>query len=261
MLVVDESFCQDLVLYKGKKVSVIVPAHNEARFIEDVVRTVPYFVDFIIAVDDCSTDSTLAKLSRITDKRLRIVHHTRRSGVGAAIMSGHRAAMRLGSDVNVVMAGDGQMDPASLPALLEPLVTGKYDFSKGNRFSRISSLRGMPPLRVVGNIILTLLTQIATGYWRISDSQNGYTAINTNVLRHIYLTHMSDGYLFENDLLIRLAKHSCRIVDIPIPTRYVGRESKIKLTSYVLEASVFLLRSILSRYYHANHSAFARTKP
>lgn len=239
-------------MYKKKLIAVIVPAFNEERFVKNVVETLPSFVDFVIAIDDGSTDRTFVELLSVASRRVRVLHHRSRRGVGAAIMAGHRAAIGLGSEVDVVMAGDGQMDPAFLAALLEPVASGRFDFSKGNRFLQRVSLKDMPALRIIGNTVLSLLTNLATGYWWIFDSQNGYTAITTASLRQIDLSNISSGYQFETDLLIRLARSKCRVADVSIPSRYSGQQSKIKLFNFIATTSFFLAKAILSRWYHTN---------
>jgi hypothetical protein len=81
-------------------------------------------------------------------------------------------------DIAAVMAGDNQMDPTYLPTLLDPIVDGRADYTKGNRLINEAYRKGMPPWRSFGNSLLTFLTKIASGYWQMMDPQNGYTAIS-----------------------------------------------------------------------------------
>ena len=151
-------------MYKERVISVSVPAHNEEHLIQKVVETMPDFVDHIVIVDDCSTDATSAKVAELDDPRVELIRHEQNKGVGGAILTAHRRGLELGADCFVVMAGDAQMDPAYLPALLEPIIDGGYGFAKANRFYSIDSFRGMPRHRVVGNVILSFMTKLASGY-------------------------------------------------------------------------------------------------
>ncbi len=220
-------------MYRGLVVAVVVPAFREQDHVGDVVRTAPDFVDHVIVVDDASPDGTGAVARAAADHRTQVITHERNKGVGGAIITGHRAALAAGADVSVVMAGDGQMDPDQLPALLDPIVDDGYDFTKGNRFYAAASYAGMPRHRVVGNIGLTFLTKIASGYWNMVDPQNGYTAITARALRKLPLDRIAERYEFENDLLIWLNIVDARLCDVQMPAVYGAEESHIRLLRVV----------------------------
>jgi hypothetical protein len=132
------------------------------------------------------------------------------------------------------MAGDNQMDPAYLPALLDPIVHDRYSFTKANRFFSTTSFKGMPHHRIFGNVVLTFLTKVASGYWHLVDPQNGYTAVRTDVLRRLPLDKVAKRYEFENDLLIWLNILNVRALDVPIPAVYRDEVSNIRLSRVVL---------------------------
>jgi len=162
-------------MLEGRHVRVVVPAYNEERLIERVVETMPQIVDQIIVVDDCSKDKTaeiLACLKTRMGDRLRVVSHKANSGVGAAIVTGYKAALQdaVANDLVAVMAGDAQMDPEELPKLLMPLVKDTADYTKGNRLFTGQAWRIIPRHRYLGNAVLSLLTKIASGYWHVADS-------------------------------------------------------------------------------------------
>jgi glycosyltransferase involved in cell wall biosynthesis len=221
-------------MYKGATVAAVVPAFREERHIATVIETMPDFVDHIVVVDDCSPDGTSAAAAATGDPRLTLIRHEVNQGVGGAIITAHRAAMDLGADINVVMAGDAQMDPAYLPVLLDPIVEG-YGFAKANRFFSGESFAGMPGHRVFGNVALSFMTKFASGYWHIFDPQNGYTAIRTEVLRRLPLDKVARRYSFENDLLIHLSILDVPVVDVPIPAVYGTEVSSIRLRAVVPE--------------------------
>lgn len=233
-------------MYKGNKIAVVVPAHNEERLIGQVIDTMPSYVDRIIIVDDVSTDDTYKVAKSHTDSRTIIIKHEKNQGVGGAIITGHKKAIEL-TDISVVMAGDGQMDPQYLPNLLDVIIDEDYDYAKGNRFLAKDSLKGMPKLRILGNTILTFLTKLTSGYWSIFDPQDGYTAIKTNVLKQLDLDDISKRYEFENDMLVHLNINNFRVKDVSIPASYGSEKSKIKLYSFIPRITFFLARRFCKR--------------
>lgn len=222
-------------MYKGAVVAAVVPAYKEEKHIARVIETMPAIVDHIVIVDDCSPDGTSAAVETVADPRVTLIRHEENQGVGGAIITAHRTAMELGADVNVVMAGDGQMDPGYLPSLLDRVTDDGYGFAKANRFYAPESFQGMPGHRVFGNITLSFLTKLASGYWNLFDPQNGYTAVRTEVLRRVPLERVAKRYSFENDLLIHLNVLQVPAVDVPIPAVYGEEVSSIKLRRVIPE--------------------------
>jgi glycosyltransferase involved in cell wall biosynthesis len=234
-------------LYKSKKIGIVTAAYNEERFIAEVIENMPSFVDKVYVTNDASTDSTGNILSNIASDRLVVINHKQRMGAGAATLSGHKKALEDGMDVIAIMAGDGQMDPAILDKILDPVVEGKADYSKGDRLSVPQHKNGMSAWRVFGNFLLTHLTRIASGYWHISDPQNGYTAISRDVLERIDLNKVETGFAFENDLLVKLHVCGARVADVSHPARYRGERSKIKYLHFMVSTSWLLLKDFLWR--------------
>lgn len=236
-------------MYKDKKIGVVVPAYNEERFIESVINTMPDFVDKIYVVNDTSSDDTLEIISRLANQNGRIiaVNRDRKGGVGAAIISGHKKALKDDIDVVAIMAGDGQMDPLVLHKILAPVVEGEADYAKGDRLSIPQHRRGMSAWRLFGNFLLTYLTRIASGYWHISDPQDGYTAISTETLRKLDLDRIEKGFAFENDMLVKLKVIEGRVMDVPHPAVYQGQRSKIRYPRFIVKTSWVLLKDFLWR--------------
>lgn len=217
-------------MYRELRVAVVVPAYNEEKLIATVIRTVPELVDHIIVVDDQSSDDTPRLAEATLDPRLEVHRLPVNQGVGGAILTGHRRALELGADVSVVMAGDAQMDPQYLSALLDPIADGDADFTKANRFYGIGSFAGMPRHRVFGNVVLSFLTKASSGYWGLFDPQNGYTAIHRRALERLPVDQIARRYDFENDLLINLNILRVPARDVPIPAVYGDEVSGMRLT-------------------------------
>ncbi len=240
-------------MYRGLHVAVVIPAFNEQRAIVDTIATVPSLADRIIVVNDASTDDTECEARRAAARRvaradhagaIEVTRHPDNQGVGAAIRTGYRRAIAMGADVAVVMAGDGQMDPADLPGLLDPIARDEADYVKGNRFRHPSVWSTMPPTRIVGNVILSAATRVTSGYRHVFDSQCGYTAIHRRALERIELDAVFPRYGYPNDLLSRLHVANVRVVDVPVRPIYGAHwKSGINLGTALHPIPWVLLRS------------------
>jgi glycosyltransferase involved in cell wall biosynthesis len=237
-------------MYRGARVAAVVPAYKEELMIGRVIETMPDYIDDIVVVDDFSPDDTSGAVSRVDDPRVTLIRHETNQGVGGAIITGHKAALELGSDVNVVLAGDAQMDPAYLPRLLDQVTSGGFGFAKANRFYAPESFSGMPGHRVFGNIVLSFMTKLASGYWNLFDPQNGYTAIRSDVVRRVPLDRIAKRYSFENDLLTHLNILQVPAVDVPIPAVYGEEVSSIKLRSVIPELIYRLTAGFWTRIWY-----------
>lgn len=229
-------------MYRQLRVGAVIPAFNETRAIAKTVATIPDFVDRTIVVDDCSTDDTATRAQVNPDTI--VIRHPENRGVGAAISTGYRYVLDHGLDVAVVLAGDGQMDPRDLPALLDPIAANLADYVKGNRFLHPDIWKEMPASRIVGNVVLSAATRITSGYHHVFDSQCGYTAIHRDALAKLDLDSMWSRYGYPNDLLSRLHVHDLRVVDVPVRPIYGAHwKSGINLSTALHPIPYVLLRS------------------
>jgi glycosyltransferase involved in cell wall biosynthesis len=235
-------------MYRQLSVAVVVPAFNEQNSIQRAVASIPEWVDRVFVIDDGSHDDTAQCASALGQGRVEVVRHGANRGVGGAILTGYRRARALGCDVSVVMAGDGQMDPADLPALLDPIADGAADYVKGDRFRHPDVWREMPWTRVVGNIALSLATKLTSGHTHVFDSQCGYTAITRVALEAIDLDGVFPRYGYPNDLLARLWVIGARVVDVPVRPIYGAQwRSGIRPHNVLYPVAYVLLRSWLTR--------------
>ena len=236
-------------MYKEHTVSVVVPAYNEELLIVETLESIPDFVDKIYVVNDCSKDKTQERIDAYIPKDPRVVSlsHEVNQGVGAAIVTGYRASLADCMMITAVMAGDNQMDPAFLPKLLDPIIAGKVDYTVGNRLTNPNYRHGMSKWRFFGNAVLTFLTKIASGYWQMSDPQNGYTAITRRALETVSLDAIYPRYGYCNDLMVRLNVYGFRMRNVPHPARYGREKSGIKYMTYIRKVSYLLLRDFLWR--------------
>ena len=238
-------------MYRGKKVAVVVPAYNEELLIGRVIETMPDFVDLTVVVNDCSPDKTgeiVQNYESMEKYKVKLLDLEKNEGVGGAIAAGYKYARDHGFDCAAVMAGDAQMNPDDLPALLDPVVDGIADYSKGNRLITGEAFKKIPKVRYFGNAGLSLLTKIASGYWHVADSQTGYTVINKKGLHVIDWDQMYKRYGQPNDLLVTCNIENLRVCDVPVEPVYgVGEKSGINIKKVIFKLSFLLTRLFFKR--------------
>jgi dolichol-phosphate mannosyltransferase len=151
------------------------------------------------------------------------------------------------------------MDPDHLAHLIEPLVAGRADYTKGNRFHDVEALRRMPLVRKAGNAGLSFLIKAASGQWHIFDPTNGYTAIHRAALAVLDLHNLHPRYFFESSMLISLRRIGAVIEDVPMPARYGDESSHLSVTRSLAEFPLLLLRGgirrLLWQYFVVDFSA------
>jgi glycosyltransferase involved in cell wall biosynthesis len=228
------------------QIAVVVPAYNEVQHIARTLGGIPAFVDRILVIDDGSVDGTAERAAQSRDPRVSVLRHVHNRGVGAALKTGYRAAFDLGADVVVVMAGDDQMDPADLTALLAPVLRGEADYAKGDRLSHPLARACMPTARYVGNHLLSVLTRWSTGL-PIRDSQCGYTALHRRALDRLPLSALWEGYGYPNDLLGALRLSGGRVRDVVVRPIYGSEISGIGLRHALFVIPFVLARVVLRR--------------
>jgi glycosyltransferase involved in cell wall biosynthesis len=235
-------------MLEGKRVAVVVPAHDEEGLIAQTLQGVPGFVDRIYVVDDASSDATAELARQVDDPRVEVLVHTRNQGVGAAIVTGYKRALAERMDATAVMAGDNQMDPDELEELTLPVVRGELDYATANRLFTGSAWKLIPRNRYLGNAVLSLLTKIASGYWHIADSQAGYTVVSLPILQLLDLDRIYVSYGFPNDMLVHLNVWNARVRDFPSRPIYgVGERSGIRIRRVVPRISWLLWKGFFWR--------------
>jgi dolichol-phosphate mannosyltransferase len=213
----------------------------------------PDCVDHVVVVDDASRDGTTLRARGVGDARVDIVTHARNRGVGAAIATGYRRAMQLVEgprDALVVMAGDGQMDPRDLPALVAPIARGDAGYVKGDRFAWPDGARAMPPARRAGGRAFSWLTSRAIGR-AVADSQCGYTALARSACERLDLDLLWPRFGYPNDLLAELTSLGIRIAEVPVRPIYADEESKMR-AYHVAAVAYVVARAWVRRRYRLN---------
>ena len=231
------------------RIAVVIPSYKVRAHVLDVIARIPPQVQRIYVVDDkCPQDSGRLVQEQCHDPRVRVLFHEQNQGVGGAVSTGYRAALEEGMDIVVKVDGDGQMDPALIPHFTRPIERGRADYTKGNRFYRPESLKGMPPIRLFGNAALSFINKLSTGYWSIMDPTNGYTAIHTSVLREMPLHKLEKRYFFETDMLYHLNTIRAVVHDVPMDAVYADEESSLKVSKVLPEFMVKHVNRFFKRY-------------
>ncbi len=229
-------------------VAVVIPCYRVSSHILSVIDGIGPEVDRIYVVDDACPEASGALVWRACkDRRVRVLGHEVNQGVGAATLTGIRQAIADGAGIVVKMDGDGQMDPAMLPLLVETIRSGEADYAKGNRFFDPESVAAMPRARLVGNAGLSFLAKISTGYWQSFDPTNGYFAIHAEVARRLPFDKISKRYFFETDMLFRLSTLRARVVDVPMPAIYEDEQSGLSAARSILPFAAGHLRNFVKR--------------
>lgn len=239
-------------MIRKKTIAITVPAYNEEKLLGKTVKTLPDFVDRVFIINDASTDKTAEVAAALAkeDKRVKVITNNPNGGIGHSLKKGFKASVKEKNDITIVMPGDAQCDPKYLKEMIEFLLDNKLDFVKANRFMDLKELKNMPRLRRVGNIVVTILTKFATGYYDIFDSQNGYCFYSYSVLGSIPMDQIGERYEFENTILIALSELNAKIADYPVPANYGNETSTINLFGTVMRTLRVLNRGFWRRIYY-----------
>lgn len=236
---------------REKNIAVVLPTYKTRDHILDVIARIGAEVSTIYVVDDACPERTGEYVkSRCQDDRVMLIKHSENLGVGGAVMTGYTAAILNGCDIIVKIDSDGQMDPALLPQFVAPILDGEADYTKGNRFFDIESVKTMPKIRLFGNTVLSFMCKLSSGYWSTFDPTNGYTAIHSNVASRLPFDKISKRYFFESDILFRLNTIRAVVVDIPMEAKYGDEVSNLKISKIVGEFFVKHITNFSKRLFY-----------
>lgn len=220
----------------NRSVAVVIPSYRVKDHILSVISEIGSIVEKIYVVDDrCPDGSGQFVHENCTDPRVQVVFNETNLGVGGATMAGYRQALSDGCEVAVKLDGDGQMNPALIPALIAPILNGEADYTKGNRFFSLENLEGMLSLRLFGNAVLSFITKVSSGYWAIMDPTNGFTAIHHSALSLLALEKIDRGYFFETDILFRLNTIRAVVKEVPMRAVYGDEQSSLRIVKVLRE--------------------------
>lgn len=233
------------------RIAVVIPCYKVKQHILDLLKAMPSSVWRIYVVDDCCPEKTGKFVEEhVGDDRVRVLYHSLNQGVGAAVMTGYRAALLDEADILVKVDGDGQMDPKLIPYFVAPILSGEADYTKGNRFYDLEKIQAMPTIRLIGNAVLSLMTKVSSGYWNLFDPTNGYTAIHASVAKYLPFQKISQRYFFETDILFRLNTLRAVVVDVPMDAQYGEEVSSLKIPNIMGEFLFKHIRNFVKRIFY-----------
>jgi dolichol-phosphate mannosyltransferase len=232
----------------GHIIAIVIPAYKCADQITETITTIPGYISYIVVVDDCSPDNLSDRVKDINDARVHLMRHEINRGVGGAFITGCHKAVELGADILVKMDGDGQMDPGQITKLIKPLIEGKADYTKGNRFWDLKELRVMPGIRIFGNMILSFLLKMASGYWNLFDPSNGYIALTSYMFNNINLDKIDHRYFFESSMLIQAGIQQFVAEDVPMPANYGTETSSLSVLRAIFAFPPRLAYGVFRRF-------------
>ena len=238
------------------KIAVVIPSYKVSKHLVGVVKAIGPECQAIYVVDDaCPENSGKHVLEKLASDRIHVLFHEQNQGVGGAVLTGYREAIKDGADIIVKIDGDGQMDTTLIGKLIEPILSGRADYCKGNRFYNPSDLRQMPNIRLIGNTFLSFMTKVSSGYWNSFDPTNGFTAIHAKVAAHLPMENVAKRYFFESDMLFHLNVMRAVVAELPTSAKYGDEVSNLKIIDVVGE---FLCRNISNSIKRVLYSYFLR---
>lgn len=233
------------------KIAVVIPSYKVTEKISDVLGSIGPNIHTIYVVDDCCPDKSGDFVKKnIKDDRIRVLFNEKNLGVGGAVVTGYKAAIKDKMDVVVKIDGDNQMNPELIPFFIDPIISSNCDYTKGNRFFNVSDVKQMPIIRIFGNAVLSFVTKASSGYWHIFDPTNGYTAISVECLKNLDLDKISKRYFFESDMLFRLNIIKANVKDIPMRAKYDGEVSNLKISRILFNFTIGHIRNFNKRIFY-----------
>ncbi len=221
-----------MMKYENHHISIVIPYYNAENEIIKVVSAIPEYVNDLIIVNDASPDNLpAAEIKKTLNNKIQLyfIENNKNLGVGGATKIGFEKAISNGADIVIKVDADNQMDLTFIPDLLNPLISKTSEVAKGNRFRDFKALSKMPFFRRIGNLILSFLIKMATGYWHNFDPTNGFFAIQTKILKKIDFSKISNRYYFETSLLAELYFHKAVIQDVAMPAIYGDEKSNMQV--------------------------------
>ena len=211
-----------------KRIVVTMPAYHAEQTLEKTYRDIPPELDAdVLVVDDASRDNTVEVAQQLG---LKVFVHPANRGYGGNQKTCYDEALRAGASIVVLLHPDYQYDPKTLTALVEPLLSGRADFTFGSRFANGADPRtgGMPLYRYVGNKLTTALENMALGT-HFAELHSGLKAYTADFLRSLDYHSYSDDFVFDSQMIIDAVLSGKRIEEVAIPTRYTMESSSISI--------------------------------
>jgi len=211
---------------KKKVVVVVMPAYNAAKTLQRTYRDIPKkSVDKIILVDDGSHDETVKIAKKL---KIKTVVHPQNRGYGANQKTCYTLALSEGADIVVMIHPDYQHDATLTQELIRPILDNRADVMLGSRIRTRKEVLagGMPVYKYVANRFLTTVENVVLGY-NLTEYHTGFRAFKRETLVKIGFHKLSDNFVFDQQILIKMIRRGFRVGEIFVPVRYFKEASSI----------------------------------
>ncbi len=212
------------------KIGCVIPCYKGGKITIEVIKSALKFVELIVLVDDRCPYKTGKNVEEIfsDSKKIQVLFNKENLGVGGSTKKGMQYLMDHDCEIIVKIDADGQINPDLIPQLINPILNGESNASKGNRFSSLDNILSMPPIRVFGNLGLSFINKLSTGYWELFDPTNGFIAIKNNALKKVRLDKIDNRYFFESDFLFQCGLQNICFYQLPMKSIYAKEESSLR---------------------------------
>ena len=185
-----------------KSIGCVIPCFKGNYRTLEIIKRCIELVNYVVLVDDkCPNKIGEKALKNIKNEKLIVINNETNKGVGFSVKKGMNYLLAIDCDIIIKIDADGQIDPNLIPKIIKPLLKDNFDAVKGNRFTSLEGILDMPKIRIIGNLGLSFLNKISTGYWELFDPTNGFIAFKSTTLNKIRLNKVDNRYFFESDLL------------------------------------------------------------
>jgi glycosyltransferase involved in cell wall biosynthesis len=233
---------------KKSMISVVIPCYKIEQGLIQIIENIGDQVDRIYVIDDnCPYKIGELIKNKCSDPRVVVLENSSNLGVGGAVKRGYIKSLEDGMHIIIKLDGDGQMNPKLIPGLIKKIEDGEADYVKGNRFSNLQGLKNMPIMRILGNLGLSFVSKLSTGYWNVFDPTNGFTAIHANALKRLNLTRISDRFFFETDMISNLYNIRAVIKEYPMDAVYGSEKSNLKIHKIIVPFAYLHLKKLINR--------------
>ncbi|HZK97466.1 MAG TPA: glycosyltransferase family 2 protein [Prolixibacteraceae bacterium] len=235
----------------NKTVAVVMPAYNAEETLEITLSEVPMdIVDYVILVDDCSSDETSKLASKLNIQY--VIKHDKNKGYGGNQKTCYDKALEIKADIVVMLHPDYQYTPKLIHSMCYLIANDVYPVVFGSRILGVGAVKGgMPVYKFIANRFLTLFQNLVL-WQKLSEYHTGYRAFNTEVLRKINYNNNSDDFIFDNEMIAQIFSAGYEIAEITCPTRYFKEASSISFLRSVKYGFGVLKVSILYRLHKWN---------
>ena len=234
-------------MIKNKIVSVVLPAYNASKTLEQTYKEIPFdIVDHVILVDDNSKDDTFVLARQLGIKH--VIRHDVNKGYGGNQKTCYNKALELNSDIVVMLHPDYQYTPLLIHSMAYIIAHELYPVVFGSRILGKGALKGgMPVYKYIANRILTLSQNILMNQ-KLSEYHTGYRAFSSEVLRNINYNENSDDFVFDNQMIAQIFYKKYEIAEVTCPTKYFEEASSINFSRSVKYGLGVLKVSLIYRF-------------